>query len=72
MPGVVIDVTKELTHGPGLDRKPIGLGTTVLRLIDFPVKSFRPIHVLVPNCQSTNKILTYLLKNINDCKSILV
>jgi len=34
IPGVVVRVTKELTHGSGLDRKPIGLGTRGLASID--------------------------------------
>jgi len=45
---VVIGATKELTHGSGLDRKPIRLGTTVPRPIDFSCQV--PLLVLVLNC----------------------
>jgi len=48
IPEVVIGVTEELAHGEGLDRKPIGLGTTVPRPTDFSCQV--PLHVLVLNC----------------------
>jgi len=35
IPGVVIGVTKGIAHGSGHDRKPISLGITVPRPIDF-------------------------------------
>jgi len=44
IPGGRFRVTKDLTHGSGHDRKPISLGTTVPRPIDFSYQF--PLHVL--------------------------